>query len=69
MATEQHLRESLDEILTTDAMRSPVKLNLVREIKHHSIVQKYPIASARTSSKYYPSWQNKVRTFAEIKYA
>jgi Mrp family chromosome partitioning ATPase len=32
MATEQQVRESLDEILTPGAMRSPVKLNLVREI-------------------------------------
>jgi Mrp family chromosome partitioning ATPase len=32
MATEQQVRESLEEILTPGAMRSPVKLNLVREI-------------------------------------
>jgi hypothetical protein len=33
MATEQQVRESLEEILTPGAMRSPVKLNLVRENK------------------------------------
>ena len=32
MATEKQIRESLEEILTPGAMRSPVKLNLVREI-------------------------------------
>jgi len=32
MVTEQQIRESLEEILTPGAMRSPVKLNLVREI-------------------------------------
>jgi hypothetical protein len=32
MATEQQVRESLEEILTPGAMRSPVKLNSVREI-------------------------------------
>jgi hydrogenase maturation protease len=32
MVTEQQVRESLEEILTPGAMRSPVKLNLVREI-------------------------------------
>jgi hydrogenase maturation protease len=32
MATEQQIRESLEEILTPGAMRNPVKLNLVREI-------------------------------------
>jgi len=32
MVTEQQVKESLEEILTPGAMRSPVKLNLVREI-------------------------------------
>ena len=32
MVTEQQIRKSLEEILTPGAMRSPVKLNLVREI-------------------------------------
>src|SRR4030043_1804320 len=32
MPTEKQVRKSLDEILTPGAMRSPVKLNLVREI-------------------------------------
>lgn len=32
MITQQQVRESLEEILTPGAMRSPVKLNLVREI-------------------------------------
>ena len=32
MVTEEQIRESLEEILVPGAMRSPVKLNLVREI-------------------------------------
>jgi hypothetical protein len=36
MATEQEGRESLEEILTPGAMRSPLKLNLVREIERYS---------------------------------
>jgi len=32
MATEKQIKASLDEILTPGAMRSPVKLNLVREV-------------------------------------
>jgi len=65
MATEQQVRESLEEILTVGAMPSPVKLNLVCEIMRYSMVQKYSIASVRTSSRHYLSGQNKLRTFLE----
>jgi hypothetical protein len=36
MATEQQVREKLEEILTPGAMRSSVNLSFVREIEHYS---------------------------------
>ncbi len=49
MVTEQQVRKSLEEILTPGAMRSPVKLNLIREIAISDQKVDITIASAALS--------------------